>query len=112
MSDGFKFEWEGRKYAINLGDVTASEWRRIKQETGLKAGAVLRALSGNIDDLDADVMPSLLWIGQKHAGIAAPEFQHEMPVMNFIATLAKLDEPAEGDDPKEDPQPEAEQPST
>ena len=87
VSSFFAFSWQGRDYSVTIGDVTAAEWRAIKQHTGIKAGEFMAELS-NAQGMDGDAVMALLWLGQKHAGDPNPQFCDDLPVFEFIMALA------------------------
>lgn len=101
MADVISLEWEGQRYDVDLMSVTAREWRQIKQHTGLKQGAFIRSFM-SLDELDADVITSLLWLGKRRAGNALAAFEDDIPTMQIMQSiqLPTPDEDAEGGDPK------------
>ena len=88
MSDYFAFTWQGRDYSVNIGEVTAAEWRAVKQHTGIKAGEFLSAI-GNAAELDGDAIMALLWLGKKHAGDPNPPFEDDLPIFDFLVAMAE-----------------------
>lgn len=82
----FSFEWNEKQYDVDLGRVSANDWRFVKHQTGIKMGSFIQELQ-NFSDVDADVFPALLWLGKRQKGEPEPYWEDELPVFEFLAAL-------------------------
>lgn len=107
-----KLTWEDRVYDIDLMSINAAEWRVIKQHTGLRAGGFVKSFQ-QMDDLDADAIAGLVWIGRTraNAGVPAP-WDDDLPILEIVSRVSLVDDgpddPTETSVPKEQeaPQPD------
>ena len=99
MADLISLEWEGKRFDVDLMSVTAREWRQIKQHTGLKQGAFIRSFM-SLEDLDADVITSLLWLGKRRAGDVNAVFEDDIPTMQLMQSIQLPTSDGDEGDPK------------
>lgn len=93
MASVLTLEWQGKKYEVDIDSVTPREFKTIKTKLGLKAGAFINSFS-DLDNIDADAIVALLWLGRKRAG-ENPEFEEDVPFMELLTALAPAGEPEE-----------------
>lgn len=101
---GVKLHLDDRVYEVDLMTITPREWRVIKQQCGLKAGAFMRSFS-DFDEFDADAIAGLAWIARHRVNPSA-QWDDELPILELmtgIELVADADDEDESDPKDERP---------
>lgn len=96
LSEGIAVKWDGREYAVRLGDLSSLDAQALRREVGLSFIGVMKALR---TDPDIDLIAAVIWLRRRMDGEPMLPFEAVAAEINYDSDL-DIDQAGEETDPE------------